>query len=385
MRSLAFALLLAGCVAPPPGDEAPPAAPSFDGVPSPTLKARVQLRGQAPGALVVRVTVDRRCEGPVLLELAASDFEAGEWFDLIVGQNVFTATSISAAGKRSRCSPPLEIDRFFPPMPDPLANLIVSPGLNAATRTFGITGVAPAGTTVRMHRNSCFNDIESTLTREQFATDGFTITFAQDGFYTLAFNAIDEVGQRSQCSSVTLWSKTTPPRALFDYGSPMPTPESSAWFVATGDFLTLQAWSGPDCQGVPLGACSQLSGRCLVAVQQPDSSWTGPFSASLVDTLGNTSCVAGLPYLLDVNASTAPDLFVSSFNQLQVRVHVGRDRLDLFESADCSGPTIGTWVPSAVLGQVLRDFPRVDGGTFTVRSYVAQTTPDPCSLPLSVP
>lgn len=384
MRALSL-LLVTSCVAAPPASREPPPRPDLDAVRSPTPRPRFVLRGEAPGALVVRVTVDRACAGPTLLELSASDFEAGVSVALVLGPNVFTAQSISSDGKRSECSAPLEVLRFFPPAPEPLTNIVVWPGFEAAARTFVVTGVAPPDTVVQLHRGgSCGFPVEETATAEHMATEGMVVTFVQDGLYSLAFDVLDELNQASRCESITVWSKVLPPWASFDYGSPQPTPESTAWFVVTGDFRVLQAWSGPDCDGVPVGACSQLNGRCLLLVQQPGPTWGGPLSASLRDAIGNTSCVTGPSYFFDVNAPTAPELFVA-FDQLRVRVHAGRDRVDLFASPDCSGPPIGTHAPTSVLGLPLRYVGQLDGGVFSARSYVSQTTPDPCSLPLYAP
>jgi hypothetical protein len=364
--------------------DAPPPRPELESVASPTARPGFVLRGRAPGALVVRVTVDRACAGPTLRELTRSEFGAGVSLDLIIGQNVFTVQSISPTGLRSECSDPLEIARFVPAAPERPSNLAVSPNSNAATRNFVIFGDAPPDTVVHLHRTNCGTPVERSLPAPQFATEGVPITFDEDGFFTLAFDAVDELGQLSMCETVKVYSKTGPPSATFDFGSPWPTPEPSAWFVATGDFNELQVWSGPACDGIPLAACSQANGRCLLTIHQPDSTWAGPFSAQLTDTVGNTACVLGLPYGLDANASTAPVLSLA-FEQLRVRVHVGRDRLDLFASNDCSGTAVSTYLPSHVIGQGLRNLWQLDGGVFSARSYVSQNTPDPCSLPISAP
>lgn len=384
MRALTAIVLLAGCAAPPPPVEGPPPTPSFNTTSGLTILPGLTLRGGAPEALVVRITVDRTCEGPALLEVTAEEFETGVAVELPLGRNLFTAQSISATGRRSNCSTPIEVTREIPAPPAVPTGLNVWPATEASSRRFMITGTAPPDTIVQLHTSSCFAATEQTLTPEQFASAGFQVLFDQDGFRTVAIDVIDVVGQRSMCTTLGLRSKTTPPWAVFEHGSPQPTPESSAYYVARGDFLDLEVYAEPDCQGFTQASCLRSTGTCLFTVQQPNSAWEGPFSALLRDPVGNTACVVGLPFQLDVFRYTAPELYEAN-NQLRVRVHVGRDRLDLFESDQCAGPPVATLVPTYAIPQGLRTLPRPDGGAWTARSYVSQTTPDPCSQPFFWP
>lgn len=381
MRASAWVLCaLSACAARPPSEPPRPVAPTLVAVHGGPVFPRALLRGEAPDALVVRLTVDRACAGPTFLDVTPEQFAAGVEVELVVGPNVFTARSISATGQASDCSAPLELERTFLDPPQPLNSVMAHP---LAPRTFSIRGRAPEDTRVRLHAQRCNNPVLEELDAAAFLAQGFTVSFQEDGFFTFGLEAVDAIGQVSPCWVLTVRSKTTLPTAALRWVSPQPTPEPMALLEATGDFSTITIRSELGCQGQQLGVGYGSSFRGVVLrVSPPDAGWVGPFSAYLLDDVGNSACIEGLSLAYDSLASTAPVLQLDAAG-VQALVHPGRRALEFFTSADCSGLVYASYTFSDDLaGWPLRDFPAPDAGVvLTARSYFG-LTPDDCSTPL---
>lgn len=373
------------CVAPAPPPIDAPEVPTLELVHARDFFPRAIVRGTAPGALVVRLTVDRDCKGPVLLDVPASAWEQGIEVELAVGLNVFSARSIGSNGKASACSGPVERTRVRgtpPAAPTPFPFSRVS----GEARTFVVRGKADAETRVRLHRGNCTQPVEQELNASAFEDAGFTIEFERDGSWVVGLDAVDLIDRPSSCALVTILVDNTAPRVTWRWVSPQPTSQPNAWLEARGDFEWLLIFSGPECDGSQIGEAfhdGSFGRPVLVEVSQPADDWVGPFTAIALDGVGNnTPCLTGPEYAFDAGASSAAELRIEN-GSVTALVHVRRDRLEVFASSECDGGllldlSIPPWTP----GQPLA-IPQ-DAGVLTARSS-RQGVADPCSAPLTLP
>ena len=385
-RSVLLALVIAACSAPPPMVPGAPPVPLLEPAAAQVYRRAFTLLGAAPGAAVLRLFVDEACAGPVFLEVSSEALAAGLKLDLVEGDNVFSAHAVSSAGLVSACSTPVRVR--FVSLPVPVTpQFTVFPSETASTRVFTVKGtVGEYVSVVQLHDLDCQQPVLDTLTPERFRDEGFIITFARDGSRRLALDVLDINGQRSSCAMTFVTSDQTPPeRVDLQFRSPTPSNQNSAYLeIYSPDSVEIRL--GPECTG-PLGAlCSQ--GSCLQVVQflspvpQPVQ-----WSAGVTDLAGNTACFAGPPWTYEPMLATEPIELTWNNSRVGGKVPTGRRDVELFATADCTGPWL-TVLPVLDFLQSGLYYPGPDDGGVRVLSGHAtwpDGTVDPCSSPVTAP
>lgn len=386
IRSVLLALVFAACSAPTPLVPGAPAVPLLEPAAAQVYRRAFTLLGAAPAAAVVRLFVDEACAGPVFLEVSPDALAAGLKLELVEGDNVFSAHTVSSAGLVSACSTPVRVR--FVSLPVPVTpQFTVFPSLYASTRVFTVKGtVGEYVSVVQLHDLDCQQPVLDTLTPERYRDEGFIITFTRDSSRRLALDVLDINGQRSSCAMTFVTSDQTPPeRVDLQFRSPTPSNQNSAYLdIYSPDSVEVRL--GPACTG-PLGAlCSQ--GECMPVVQflspvpQPVQ-----WSARVTDLAGNTTCFEGPPWTYDPMLATEPIELTWNNSRVGGKVPTGRSHVALYSTTDCSG----TWLTVVPVLEFLQSgfFYAGPGqgmaGVVSGQALRPDGTADPCSSPVTLP
>lgn len=383
-RALPALVLLLSCARPTGVPEVlVPPPPELAPLPETVSVRSAVLRGEARDAVVVRLYVDDACAGPVWAEQTADTLVVGFGVELVPGENVFTARSVSASGGVSGCAAPVRTRLEVLGLPDAPSELWATPGWTAASLHFTVHGVAPEGTRVRLHGgDACDGPVVAELSPRAFFEQGFAIDLAPGTVQQwVNLDVVSSAELASACTRRLLVVDLQPPVLTLTWASPLPSSEPSAWVRVRGDFATATLFEGRDCAGAQLGSCQ--GGDCLLEVapvsEQVLSAWAE-------DPLHNAGCVATLEgWSYDALASPAVRLrWAGPFARyLVLQVPTGRPRVAVFPSPDCTGvPLIAAATADVLLEHVSEVEPLPDGGAVSGRAFFPDGGEDLCSLPL---
>lgn len=377
-----------------PVEPAPPVAPRpprLEPLPE-APRRRALVRGLSDDGTSVRLFPSRQCGGPALAQGSAADLAAGLPVTLVDGDNVFTALAVSQAGAASACSAPVAARYTRLPPPAPPFSLRVEPAVWAATTRFVVRGQADPGTTVRAWWVPLASGLcparapDLVASSEAFADGGLDFTLAPDTRQTVAFDAVNDDGDRSSCTALTLTSDFTPPTLVPRVQSPHPSPEEVAWVSLTDSRLDEDVaygllFANARCESPTVGQCA---GRDCALLQAPLAVDGGAWWAILVDGAGNgTDCVAGEPWVYRPGAPVpAVELRKTAFGRAQGRVPASATAVEYFFGGDCSGTRAQALDPDWVILEGLWSF---DAVTVSARAVFPDGGAGRCSAPVTLP
>ena len=374
-------LALAACQRPSVPALAVPAAPVLDAVDGVQHRRLFSLRGVAATEVTVRLFADSACAGPVYLQGTGAELQQGLRVVLIAGvDNYFSANAVSVLGATSACSAPLQLT-YVSALRPVRPSVSVQPVSPSQERVFTVSGITDPMTRVQLHESSCLTPVVAELSADGFST-GFTVEVAPNASFTVALDAVNE-DSTSDCVTWVLINDTLPPRTSVMLASPSPSPQLSAYVVLGGEIERTWLFGSLDCGGVMLAWGARDS---MLTPSFPAGAATA-FSVLSADLADNMVCVPG-DRLWENDPSLPEEEAVVLIPQAPVfgsltvpfmQVPMGRLRLQVFLSEDCSGQPLfeSSAFPAAIEGLYLHQ--PLDAGFLTARTTRMDGGVDPCS------
>lgn len=345
---------LVGCTAPattptepqPPTLEAP--ATSSD---QPWRLPRLTLRATGEDDTVVQLFVSADCSGPELLRRPIDAFREGVELDTVSGKNVFTATALTRAGLRSRCSPVVSVEVRLP-----MRGLVTAPEVRGTpvlspTKELSVTltGFAQEGWTVRIwSKRDCEGLVLASGDASAFAEPGLSVPLQPNERLDVSLDATRGY-ELSRCGEVTtrLENDSTPPTFTAEF-FPLPPHPFSENAIVVSDLelgVGVRMRSGRECGGADareVGTAFCERDRCAwllfpLFVPLPD---IATFSLWATDAVGNESTCKTFEQQLTPRgaAATTPLWRPLGRSHLVFASPVGFEA-QVFDSPDCRGGT----------------------------------------------
>ena len=301
-------------------DSAPPAAPVVaDTAPeSPANANAPRIVGTAAGT-TVHVYANSTCSGAPAAQGSADDF-ASPGLAVTVADNsttVFYATTTDGAGNVSPCSTSFATyveDSIPPAAPTGTSSDPASPSND---NTPQITGSAPAGTTVTLYTNAtCTGAPAGTASAATFASQGITVTVADNSTTTFYVTTTDTAGNVSSCTptgTTYVQDAIAPEPPVLSSTTPAsPANDNKPLVRGTAQAgATVRLYADASCAGAPAGegSAARLQSPGLSVTVADNSTTT--FYADATDAAGNPSACSpsSVSYLED---SIAPQTVIDS-------------------------------------------------------------------------
>ena len=318
---------------------------------------RLTLRAAGGDDTVLQLFVSANCSGPELLRRPIEAFREGVELDAVNGVNVFSATALTRAGLRSRCSPAASVEVRLPMRGPTGAPFIqsISPMIPTNERSVRLMGSAPSGWMVRVwSKPDCEGVVLASGPASEFESEpGLEVPLEPNASLLVSLDA--SLGSElTQCGLQTtrLTNDSTPPTLVPDLFPRPPHPfRHNAIVVADLEArASVRLRAGRGCGGAavnPTGVTYCEAERCAWVLFPLPTDAT--FSLWATDGLGNESaCVTveqqvtpqGSVPLTPLWRSLGPShLIFASPTGLDARVFDGPDCLgsDVFGSATSFG------------------------------------------------
>lgn len=344
----ALVVLLVACPAPaptpmelePPTLEVP--ATSSD---QPWRLPRLTLRAVAGDDTVVQLFVSADCSGPELLRRPIDAFREGVELDAVSGRNVFTATVLTRAGLRSRCSPAVSVEVRLPmrgpaTAPEVLATSVRSP---TKERSVSVMGYAEDGWTVRVwSKRDCEGIVLATGDASAFAEPGLAVPLQPNERLDVSLDATRGY-ELSRCSFGTerLENDSEPPTFSVRFFPTPPHPfRANALLVTDLEVgATVRVRAGVSCDRTAAAGTAYCENDCCDWLLFPL-----PVDATLslwaTDFAGNESpCLQLQQQSSPQGAPLTSPLWTTQSRRLLFASPTGFDA-KLYPSADCTGLSV---------------------------------------------
>jgi len=178
-------------------------------------------------------------------------------------------------------------------VPDPPTVLASNPDSPANDNNPEITGIAQAGSNVRLYSDSACTVLLASGTAQDFTATGITINVTDDTTTTLYGTATDEADDTSSCSSsfVTYVEDSTAPPPPSDLATPAVCPSNDNYPEITGTAeagSTVSLFSDHWCTTLLASGSAELFAGAGISIYL-DSNTTSNIYANATDIAGNTS------------------------------------------------------------------------------------------------
>jgi hypothetical protein len=377
-------------------DMTPPAAPVLvvTSPTSPSSNSNPSLIGTAEAGATCDVYEGTDCTGSLVATGLADGL--GDFSIAVAvaadGAHTFTVRAQDAAGNVSTCSNSLGYtrDTVAPAAPVVVATNPVSPSSNTAPL---LLGTAEAGTTCDVYESAdCSGPVVATGAADGSGNFSIALAVAGEGTHTFTVRARDLAGNSSTCSnSLGYTLDTTPPAAPVLVATSPASPSSNAnpSLLGTAEASSaLDVYESADCSGPILatGAADGGGNFSIAVVLTGDG--TRSLTVRARDLAGNSStCSNSLAYTLDTTPPAAPVLVATSpaspssnANPSLLGTAEASSALDVYESADCSGPVVATGAADGLGDFSIAVAVAGDGvHTFTVRARDLAGNSSTCS------
>ncbi len=341
---------LVGC-APPPVVPKQPEPPTLE-VPAasadePWRLPRLTLRAAAGDDTVVQLFVSADCSGPELLRRPIEAFRAGVELDAVSGRNVFTATALTRAGLRSRCSQVVSVEVRLPMRGQVSAPEVLDTSVRSPTkeRSVTLTGFAQDGWTVRVwSKRDCEGLVLASGEASAFAEPGLEVPLQANEHLDVSLDATRGY-ELTRCSASTrLENDSRPPAFGPEFFPRPPHPFGvNAMLVPSLELgATVRLTGGPQCGGAdtrPIGTsyCENDSCDWVLFPLPTDAT----FSLWATDFAGNDSTCLTFQQQL---APQAPLPITPLWRRLRSGYLVVASPVEfkaqVFGTLDCSGPGV---------------------------------------------
>lgn len=376
-------VLLGACVPQVAPPATPPAAPVLDPGSGEQHRRIFNLRGVVAADATVRVFTDSACAGPVYRQVTGSQLAQGVPVELLAGpENVFAANAVSSLGATSPCSAPVRI-HYVPAVRPARPSLASRPDSPSRQTHFAMVGSTDLFARVRLHEGACSGPALAELSGTDFYDVGFGVDVPVNGWKQFAVDAVNE-DETSDCAVVSVANDRVAPIFTARLGSPTPSPQQRSWVVIEGETAFFNILEGSDCSGPSLQTCSNCVALDVEFPPDASTSW-GVYAT---DRAGNGACVRGDgPWVHDPSLPAdeamvllAPEL-MSGFLWLPRALVplVERGTVEVFRSADCSGPIAQLQPAYAVAWSGIGLPSDSPFGLITARSVRRDGGVDPCS------